>query len=89
MAATRRKLPSLVQWKHSALGAVQSRLNFTNDQLVTTKENLASAISRIVDVDVAEEATKYARNQILVQSGAQMLTQANALPNIALKLLNG
>ena len=73
----------------SALGAVQSRLNFTNDQLATTKENLTSAISRIVDVDVAEEATKYARSQILVQSGAQMLTKANELPNIALRLLGG
>ena len=73
----------------SAPGAVQSRLNFTNDQLTTTKENLNSAISRIVDVDVAEEATKYARSQILVQSGAQMLVKANELPNIALRLLNG
>ena len=73
----------------SALGAVQSRLNFTNDQLTTTKENLNSAISRIVDVDVAEEATKYARSQILVQSGAQMLVKANELPNIALRLLGG
>jgi flagellin len=73
----------------SALGAVQSRLNFTNDQLTTTKENLTSAISRIVDVDVAEEATKYARSQILVQSGAQMLVKANELPNIALRLLGG
>ena len=73
----------------SALGAVQSRLNFTNDQLTTTKENLTSAVSRIVDVDVAEEATKYARSQILVQSGAQMLVKANELPNIALRLLGG
>jgi len=71
------------------LGAVQSRLNFTNDQLSVTKENLSSAISRIADVDVAEEATSYARYQILVQSGTQMLTQANQLPQAALQLLRG
>ena len=71
------------------LGAVQSRLNFTNDQLNITKENLSSAISRVADVDIAYEATNYARYQILVQSGTQMLTQANNLPNAALSLLRG
>jgi flagellin len=71
------------------LGAVQSRLNFTSDQLTTTKENLSSAISRISDVDVAQEATQYARYQILVQSGTSMLAQANALPNTVLALLRG
>ena len=39
------------------------------------------------DVDIATEATNYARYQILVQSGTQMLTQANNLPNAALQLL--
>ena len=69
------------------LGAVQSRLNFTNEQLTVTKENLSAAISRIADVDVAEEATAYARYQILVQSGTEMLKQANQLPQSALQLL--
>ena len=80
---------SRVAQDRAALGAVQSRLNFTNEQLSVTKENLSSAISRIADVDVAEEATQYARYQILVQSGTQMLTQANQLPNAALQLLRG
>jgi len=69
------------------LGAVQSRLNFTNEQLSVTKENLSAAISRIADVDVAIEATNYARYQILVQSGTEMLKQANQLPQSALQLL--
>ena len=69
------------------LGAVQSRLNFTNEQLTVTKENLSAAISRIADVDVAEEATRYARYQILVASGTEMLKQANQLPQSALQLL--
>ncbi len=69
------------------LGAIQSRLNFTNDQLTVTKENLSAAISRISDVDVAEEATQYARYQILVASGTEMLKQANQLPQSALQLL--
>lgn len=71
----------------ASLGAVQSRLNFTNEQLTVTKENLSAAISRIADVDVAEEATAYARYQILVQSGTSMLAQANKMPQSALQLL--
>jgi flagellin len=69
------------------LGAMQSRLNFTNEQLTVTKENLSAAVSRISDVDVAEEATNYARYQILVASGTEMLKQANQLPQSALQLL--
>lgn len=69
------------------LGALQARLNFTNEQLLVTKENLTSAVSRISDVDVAEEATNFARHQILVQSGTVMLQQANSLPQSALRLL--
>lgn len=73
----------------ASLGAVQSRLNFTSEQLSVTKENLSAAISRISDVDVAEEATSYARFQILVQSGTSMLAQANQMPQSALSLLKG
>jgi len=66
---------------------VQSRLNFTNEQPAVTKENLSAAISRIADVEVAEEATAYARYQILVQSGTSMLAQANKMPQSVLQLL--
>jgi flagellin len=71
----------------ATLGSVLARLNFTRDQLSVTKENLSAAVSRIRDVDVADESTKYARWQILVQSGTQMLRQANQLPAGALQLL--
>nr|MBC8325114.1 flagellin [Limisphaerales bacterium] len=50
---------------------------------------LTLARSRITDVDVAVEATEFARRQILVQSGTQMLTEANSLPRMALQLLKG
>lgn len=69
------------------LGATQNRMNFTLQQLSLGKENLSSAISRITDVDVAEEATRYAQFQILVQSGTAMLAQANKLPQSALQLI--
>jgi len=71
----------------ATLGSYQSRLNFTSEQLVISKENLSAASSRIQDVDVAEESTQYARYNILVQSGTAMLAQANQLPQNVLKLI--
>jgi len=68
-------------------GAQASRLQFALDSLNVNKVNLEAANSRIFDVDVAAETTKLARANILVQSGASMLTQANAASQIALKLL--
>ena len=69
------------------IGAYQARLNFTSDQLTISKENLTAASSRIQDTDVAEEATQFARFNILVQSGTAMLAQANQLPATVLRLL--
>jgi len=81
------KAVSEVALARAQIGAIQSRLDFTNAQLSSTKENLSSAMSRINDVNVAEEATQYARYQILVQSGTSMLAQANAMPKTVLQLL--
>jgi flagellin len=55
--------------------------------LSTNKQNLESANSRIMDVDVAAESTQMARYSILVQSGTAMLAQANSSSQIALRLL--
>jgi flagellin len=69
------------------MGANQTRLNLTAEQLQVTKENLSAAKSRIEDVDVADESTEFARYNILVQAGTAMLSQANSMPQAALKLL--
>ena len=68
-------------------GAESSRLGFASDMLATNRTNLEAANSRIVDVDVAVESTKLARNNILVQAGSAMLAQANASSQSALRLL--
>jgi flagellin len=70
------------------VGANESRLNYTADQLSTLQNNLSAANSAITDVDVAQESTQYAKYQILVQAGTSMLAQANALPQSVLKLLS-
>jgi flagellin len=71
----------------ASVGANIARLNYTSDQLGVLKDNLVAANSRITDVDVAEESTKFARYNILVQAGTAMLAQANSTPNSALRLL--
>jgi flagellin len=71
----------------ATIGANVESLTYYSDQLGTLKNNLSAANSRIMDVDVAQESTQYARYNILVQSGTAMLAQANALPQTALKLL--
>jgi flagellin len=71
----------------ATVGSNLTRLNFTGDQLNSLQNNLSAARSRITDVDVAQESTNYARQNILVQSGTAMLAQANNLPQSVLRLL--
>jgi hypothetical protein len=52
------------------------------------KINFSAAISRIKDVDVAEECTPFAGYNILVLAGTAMLAQANQSPQAALRLLS-
>jgi len=78
-----------VATERATLGAAQSRLELASTTLQIEYENLSSAISRIRDVDVAEESTQYAKYNILVQSGTAMLAQANQTPQSVLKLLQG
>ena len=70
------------------LGAVQNRLSSVINNLSISDENLSAAKSRIRDVDVAAETAELTKNNILVQSGTSVLSQANQLPNVALKLLS-
>ena len=68
-------------------GSDASRLSFSADLLTVNRTNLEAANSRIVDVDVASESTKLARNNILVQASTAMLAQANASTQSVLTLL--
>jgi flagellin len=68
-------------------GAEQSRLGFALEVLTVNKANLEAANSRIIDVDVAEESTRLARWNVLVQGGTAMLAQANQSAQTALRLL--
>ena len=68
-------------------GASMSRLAFASDNIATTKTNMEAANGRIIDVDIAEESTRMAKYNVLVQASASMLAQANSSTDIALMLI--
>jgi flagellin len=73
--------------RRNTLGSTQNRLAVTISNLGSIKENLSAANSRIRDVDVAAETANMSRNQILMQAGVSVLSQANQMPGMVLSLL--
>ncbi len=71
----------------SYLGAVQNSLESKIEYLDTARESALASRSRIQDVDIASESSVLIKNQILQQTAATMLAQANSQPQIALQLL--
>lgn len=78
-----------VSGARAEFGAVQSRFNYTIDNLAVQAENLDASRSLIVDADIAEEVTKLARANVLQDAGASVLAQANHDTARVLRLLNG
>ena len=68
-------------------GAVQNRLEHRLNNLATYQENLTASESRIRDVDMASEMTRFTKLNILQQAGTSMLAQANQAPQGVLSLL--
>jgi len=78
---------SNVSRMRSYLGAIQNSLESRVEYLDVAIENSSSSRSRVRDVDVAKESSLMLKNQILQQSAAAMLSQANSTPQLALNLL--
>jgi flagellin len=71
------------------LGAYQNRLEHSISNLDVSSENMTEALSRIEDVDMAEEMATYTQKNVLAQAGTSMLAQANERPQTILSLLQG
>ena len=76
-----------VSTERAKMGAMQNRLEHTIANLDTSSENLQSAESSLRDTDMAEEMTRYSKNNILMQAGQSMLAQANQSTQGVLSLL--
>jgi flagellin len=86
--AVKAAISSLATFR-GTLGATESRLIVSINNLQVARENFSSAESQIRDVDVASEAANLTRLNILQQAGAAVLGQANQQPQLALRLLQG
>ena len=73
--------------ERATLGSIQSRLGSAMNNLSISTENMATANSRIRDVDFASETSQLTQMRVLTQSSTAVLTQANAAPEMALQLL--
>lgn len=71
----------------SRIGAYQNRLDSAINSLEGTEENMTAALSRIEDVDMAEEMSEYTKNNVLSQAATSVLAQANDIPQQVLQLL--
>jgi flagellin-like hook-associated protein FlgL len=64
------------------------QIKFENEKLLFREENSSEADERIRNIGEAEEAIEFASYNLLSQSGSGMLTQANLVPESALRLLS-
>lgn len=71
----------------AAIGAAQSRLQYTVANIKTAIVNQSAAESTIRDVDMASEMATFTKNNILAQAGTAMLAQANQNGQTILSLL--
>lgn len=71
----------------SRIGAYQNRLDHAIASLDETSQDMTSALSRIEDVDMAEEMTEYTKQNVLSQAATSVLSQANDIPQQVLQLL--
>ena len=79
----------MVTERISTAGIYNARLESITDSLITKNENLQSAVSTVMDADVAAETANYIKNQLLQQTASSLLTQANQAQGVlALKLIN-
>ena len=71
----------------SKLGSVQNQLQSTISNISVTQVNVTAAESSIRDVDFAAESANFSKHNILAQSGSYAMSQANAVQQNVLRLL--
>jgi flagellin len=69
------------------IGALQNRFQSTVENLGVQHENISAANSRIRDTDIAAATAESTRNTILLNASTSVLSQANQMPQMAMKLL--
>jgi len=73
--------------QQTTIGAVESRLEYTSNNLTTASENVTTSESTIRDANMAKEMTEFTKNNVLSQAAQAMLSQANQSSSNILSLL--
>ncbi len=71
----------------AAFGAQINNLEHNINNLANMTENLEASKGRIMDTDFASESGNMSKNQMLMQSGAQMLSATKTIPQLAMSML--
>ena len=73
--------------KRSEFGAIMNRLESVLNTQTSQIENLTASKSTIMDADIAQESADYVKNQILQQTTASLLAQAQSANNAVIMAL--
>ena len=71
----------------AAIGSSQNQIQALANNVTVAQQNLTSAHANLVDVNVASATSEFTSLQVLEQSGVSVLSQAQSLPQLALKLI--
>jgi len=71
----------------ATVGWQEKQLERVINDLSSLHVNISAASSRITDADMASEISAFAKQQVLVQAAAAMVSQANAMPVTVMKIL--
>jgi len=75
--------------QRALIGATQNRLQATVGDLQVTSQNLQSANGVIANANIPQEMMNFTQAQVKFQAGVSMLLQANAQPQLLLKIITG
>jgi len=77
-----------LQQDRATVGALAKGIDLADRMLTHSTDLLKQTLGRLTDVNIAEESTRFARDQILRQTATAMLAQANIMPQSVLRLVD-
>ena len=77
-----------LQQDQASVGAFAKGIDLADRMMTQSTDSLKDALGRLTDVNIAEESTRFARDQILRQAATAMLAQANIMPQSVLRLFD-
>jgi flagellin len=86
MASVQAAINTLASYA-AVVGAAQNQIQALSNNITVAQQNLTAAHANLVDVNVASATSQFTALQILEQSGVAVLSQAQSLPQFALKLI--